>query len=240
VGDIVNLSARLMKAAGSSGVLCCKNTYDLVGDTLIFQELPAIMVKGKSQPVNIYRPHPHLKKRVGNSGAILGREAEQAILEAKVRSASSSPVVVNTAATTTDTAVATRKWRMRVAQPSTTTDLVPSSTSTLSSSSSTSSLSSSSSPSLSPSASPSSSSGSAVPTASVSPSLSSVAASSPALLRSRAQPPPLSASHGSDTITAEGLLIVEGKRGSGKVREALDQAACARVTDALGGLCRVC
>jgi class 3 adenylate cyclase len=67
VGDIVNLSARLMKAAGDNGVLCCKNTFDLVGDTLIFQELPAIMVKGKSQPVSIYRPHPHLKKRIGNA-----------------------------------------------------------------------------------------------------------------------------------------------------------------------------
>ena len=52
-----------MKAAGESGVLCDQATYDLVGDALIFQELPAIKVKGKTQLINIYRPHMHKKKR---------------------------------------------------------------------------------------------------------------------------------------------------------------------------------
>ena len=55
IGDIVNLSARLMQAAKNS-VLCDINTHDASKDKLKFKELPKIMVKGKKDPVVIYRP----------------------------------------------------------------------------------------------------------------------------------------------------------------------------------------
>ena len=58
VGDIVNLSARLMVAAGRQdvGVLCDHMTYKKSTEKVVFEELDPIMVKGKSEPILIYRP----------------------------------------------------------------------------------------------------------------------------------------------------------------------------------------
>eukprot|EP01094_Clydonella_sp_ATCC50884_P020498 TRINITY_DN4269_c0_g1_i7.p1 TRINITY_DN4269_c0_g1~~TRINITY_DN4269_c0_g1_i7.p1 ORF type:complete len:1194 (-),score=265.90 TRINITY_DN4269_c0_g1_i7:206-3700(-) len=85
VGDTVNLSARLMKAAGEGGVLCDHRTYSLSDGRLIFQRLDPIRVKGKSEPVEIYRPHAHT---VGNSPAwmpeVACRKDELSILKSKI------------------------------------------------------------------------------------------------------------------------------------------------------------
>lgn len=55
VGDTVNLSARLMGVAhkGNHGILCDEATYHAVigYSRLMFEALPAVSVKGKSQPV---------------------------------------------------------------------------------------------------------------------------------------------------------------------------------------------
>eukprot|EP01094_Clydonella_sp_ATCC50884_P019512 TRINITY_DN3829_c1_g1_i1.p1 TRINITY_DN3829_c1_g1~~TRINITY_DN3829_c1_g1_i1.p1 ORF type:complete len:2092 (-),score=644.58 TRINITY_DN3829_c1_g1_i1:41-5551(-) len=58
VGDVVNLSARLMVAAGkmNTGVLCDEATHESVGGKFNFEKLNPIMVKGKSQPIRIYKP----------------------------------------------------------------------------------------------------------------------------------------------------------------------------------------
>ena len=48
-----------MKAAGEGGVLCDFKTYVLCDGVLIFQALDPIKVKGKEDPVAIFRPHAH-------------------------------------------------------------------------------------------------------------------------------------------------------------------------------------
>ena len=55
IGDIVNSSARLMQAA-KGGVLCDVNTQEASKGKLNYKELPKIKVKGKKDPVEIYRP----------------------------------------------------------------------------------------------------------------------------------------------------------------------------------------
>ena len=54
----MNLSARLMVAAGKGGVgmLCDHATYESVGDKLSFKALDPIRVKGKTEPIQIYEP----------------------------------------------------------------------------------------------------------------------------------------------------------------------------------------
>ena len=55
VGDIVNLSARLM-AAMKVGVLCDEETYRSTCETIEYVELPPIKVKGKKAPIAVYKP----------------------------------------------------------------------------------------------------------------------------------------------------------------------------------------
>jgi Cdc6-like AAA superfamily ATPase len=81
-----------MKAAGSSGVLCDQSTFDQAGSTLLFQALPPITVKGKKEPVNIYRPHRHVIKRqsVVVQSNIIGYKQTQMIIRAKYESFANS------------------------------------------------------------------------------------------------------------------------------------------------------
>lgn len=107
IGDVVNLSARLMQAADGT-ILCDAATYratqnsaalelllgvDLdgsgaVGDVPFFEELSPILVKGKSAPVPVYRPRnqgrmtvdPHMLPT-----PLVGRLAEQALLTEKLQ-----------------------------------------------------------------------------------------------------------------------------------------------------------
>src|SRR5262249_54660088 len=69
IGDVVNLSARLMQAA-HGGILCDAATRQAVGDRLPWEALPPVSVKGKEEPVAVFRPlapslasrpwgHPH-------------------------------------------------------------------------------------------------------------------------------------------------------------------------------------
>ncbi len=55
LGDAVNLSARLMQAA-TNDILCDETTYQAAKKTLQFESLAPIRVKGKAQPIQIYRP----------------------------------------------------------------------------------------------------------------------------------------------------------------------------------------
>ena len=60
LGDCVNLSARLMQRATSEGggVLCDASVAEACGPSLLFTELDAINVKGKSDAVKIFRTYP--------------------------------------------------------------------------------------------------------------------------------------------------------------------------------------
>ena len=83
MGDVVNLSARLMQAAAAQEILMDQQTANRVAETISYETLPAIRVKGKAQPVAIFRP---LKKRaVTKSWAaahaelpLVGRQSELA------------------------------------------------------------------------------------------------------------------------------------------------------------------
>lgn len=59
LGDIVNLSARLMQRAGEKqeGVLCDRETYYQAQEHLEFNFLKPIQVKGKAKKVDVWQPH---------------------------------------------------------------------------------------------------------------------------------------------------------------------------------------
>jgi class 3 adenylate cyclase/tetratricopeptide (TPR) repeat protein len=57
VGDVVNMSARLMVAAvNKGGILCDRSTYMATKSSLKYAVLDPIKVKGKDHPIEIYRP----------------------------------------------------------------------------------------------------------------------------------------------------------------------------------------
>lgn len=62
LGDIVNLSARLMQKAKTEngGVITDETTKLLSQDVLHFEERPEIMVKGKNDSIKIHRPYPRM------------------------------------------------------------------------------------------------------------------------------------------------------------------------------------
>ncbi len=56
MGDTVNLSARLMKAAGPGAILCDEVTAQGANNRVRLQRLEPISVKGKTAPVRVFRP----------------------------------------------------------------------------------------------------------------------------------------------------------------------------------------
>ncbi len=94
IGDVVNVSARLMQAAGqllaaggqSPGaeglppLLCDEATFQSAQIRVAFETLPPVAVKGKAEPVAIHRPL-HEKKAVERSQTeMVGRAQERAVL----------------------------------------------------------------------------------------------------------------------------------------------------------------
>jgi class 3 adenylate cyclase/tetratricopeptide (TPR) repeat protein len=78
IGEVMNLAARLMQAAGD-GILCDAATYQAARARLRFQALPTILVKGKTDPVAVYRPIEPARK-VDGPATMLGRTDERALL----------------------------------------------------------------------------------------------------------------------------------------------------------------
>ena len=81
IGDVVNLSARLMQAA-KGGIYCDEATFKRVPTRVVWETLPPIMVKGKAQPVPVYRPLRHEEESQVPYAArsMVGRAAEREIL----------------------------------------------------------------------------------------------------------------------------------------------------------------
>lgn len=82
-GDIVNLSARLMQAAlkntaQGNDILCDAATYTLAKDQIAFDTLTPISVKGKAEPVAIFRPLKASEHALRPPTQIVGREMERA------------------------------------------------------------------------------------------------------------------------------------------------------------------
>ena len=56
IGDKTNLAARLMMAAEPNSILCDEAVYAAAREQIVFESLGTITVKGKEEPVTIYRP----------------------------------------------------------------------------------------------------------------------------------------------------------------------------------------
>jgi len=79
----MNLAARLMQAAPDT-IRCDAATHRAARSRLRFQDLPAIRVKGKAAPVEVYRPVEPARKSDG-PGTMLGRGEERAALAERLR-----------------------------------------------------------------------------------------------------------------------------------------------------------
>ncbi len=67
LGDAVNLSARLMQAAQPGQILVNDEAHARAGAAFIWEQLPAIRVKGKSEPIPLHRLVRVRHRRVGLS-----------------------------------------------------------------------------------------------------------------------------------------------------------------------------
>ncbi len=85
MGDVVNLAARLMQAA-MGGILCDRPTATAAGDRLVFEPLVEMKVKGKKDPIAVFKPESIEHTRIERSkGEMVGREHERELLAGKVR-----------------------------------------------------------------------------------------------------------------------------------------------------------
>ncbi|MBO9539124.1 AAA family ATPase [bacterium] len=80
LGDAVNLAARLMQAVGV-GVWCDATTQQAARAQLRFEAMPAIKVKGKQDPVPVFKPlGDSSPEQAAPTGRLIGRAAERALL----------------------------------------------------------------------------------------------------------------------------------------------------------------
>lgn len=80
IGDIVNLSARLM-VASAGGVLCDQATRDGAGAHFDYGVVPPLKLKGKKAPVAVFQPTRRSVRRAQGSQGCVGRDAELAQFE---------------------------------------------------------------------------------------------------------------------------------------------------------------
>ena len=84
-GDKVNLAARLMQAA-TDGMLCDEAIYRTAQARLVFNPLAAIKVKGKIEPVAVYRPTGEKRHLTRSQARLIGRTAECVLLRENLQS----------------------------------------------------------------------------------------------------------------------------------------------------------
>ncbi|MBN1890400.1 MAG: tetratricopeptide repeat protein [Thermoflexales bacterium] len=94
IGDEINLSSRLMTAAGSGAILVDSYTRDRTAQRFAFESLPPLQLKGKQQPVKAYRLLAERETETGLTARYLssrwelvGRDAERATLLAAAKQA---------------------------------------------------------------------------------------------------------------------------------------------------------
>ncbi len=83
IGDTVNVAARLEEVAGPGEVLCGALTAELVGSRARFRARPAVVLKGKREPVDVWEAVSMEPADVGvavDEVPLLGRDAEMAYL----------------------------------------------------------------------------------------------------------------------------------------------------------------
>ena len=83
IGDVVNVAARLEKAAGPGEVLCGQLTYELARGRVRFRERQPVPLKGKRQPVEVWVAEallPAGSPVVDEGPRLVGREDELGFL----------------------------------------------------------------------------------------------------------------------------------------------------------------
>ena len=90
IGDAVNMAARLMQNASAGQVLVNQNVRKATMDSFTWEELPPLIVKGKSQPVTVFRLIAS-QERQGirlhepkYALPMVGRQAELALIQQKL------------------------------------------------------------------------------------------------------------------------------------------------------------
>jgi len=82
LGEAVNLAARLMEVAPVGEIRCSEPVYKSARSRFAFDTLPAVTLKGISQPQALYRPTARVRKRaIRDEGDLIGRRAELKTLE---------------------------------------------------------------------------------------------------------------------------------------------------------------
>lgn len=96
MGSVVNRSARLMQAAGSSAfagglpILCDEATFRAARTRLHFEPLPPMLLKGVAAPVAVYKALPAAERDpaqgapVAPDAVLLGRERDQQLLAERI------------------------------------------------------------------------------------------------------------------------------------------------------------
>lgn len=89
LGNTVNLAARLMSLAlgqnktqgdGNISVLCDRPTYEAARDRAEFEALPAQKIKGRNEPVDMFRPLHEKRGLLRSQTELIGRKVEKAVL----------------------------------------------------------------------------------------------------------------------------------------------------------------
>jgi len=89
IGNAVNLSARLMGAAGKLEdliskygvpILCDRLTYDSAKDAVEFEPVPPQLVKGRTDPVESFHPLELKKSVIRPKTELIGRQEEKALI----------------------------------------------------------------------------------------------------------------------------------------------------------------
>ncbi|NJP05617.1 MAG: adenylate/guanylate cyclase domain-containing protein [Chloroflexaceae bacterium] len=87
LGDVVNLAARLMKAAEHDhSILCDDATYQTARSRMRFDTLEPITVKGKPDPIPVYRPCGETQEVSRTDHALVGRKDELTLIAVSLQS----------------------------------------------------------------------------------------------------------------------------------------------------------
>jgi class 3 adenylate cyclase/tetratricopeptide (TPR) repeat protein len=85
LGDAVNLAARLMSKAPPGSVYVAEAVREQAGETFTWEQLPAMAVKGKAEPITVFslsgRARGVVRRRTRYRLPIVGRRAELAALD---------------------------------------------------------------------------------------------------------------------------------------------------------------
>jgi class 3 adenylate cyclase len=80
-GEVITVAARLMQAA-QGGILADLETIKAARHRIDYDQLPPITVKGRTQPLEAVKPRRRRRRLLADSSMIIGRAAEQALLNA--------------------------------------------------------------------------------------------------------------------------------------------------------------